>query len=265
MKQRIITGIVAGILFLLILLIGGTIFSAIIGILAIIGLLELLKMKTMNHIIFPYIIGIMTVALVVLPSGIYPNNFDVDGFKYKIFIVAMLLLLVHTVLTKNKFTFEDAAFVLLSVFYVGIGFYYINATRMLENGMVITIFVLLSIWASDSGAYFVGKFAGKRKLWPVISPNKTIEGSIGGILLAIVVAIIFQAIVPVVDSFAYAFFIGLAAAIFGQIGDLVQSAFKRIYNVKDSGKLLPGHGGILDRLDSWLFVFPILHILNLLT
>jgi phosphatidate cytidylyltransferase len=264
-KQRIITGLVAGILFITVLVIGGPLFSAIIGILAIIALVELLKMKTIEHRLFPYIIGIITVSIIVTPDYVFQNVQDVDAVKYKIFIIAMLLLLVHTVITKNKFTFEDAAFVLLSSIYVGIGFYYINVTREIDNGLILIIFILLLIWASDSGAYFVGKFMGKRKLWPVISPNKTIEGSIGGIILAIIVAIIFQAITPVVDSVIYAIFIGLVAAVFGQMGDLVQSAFKRIYNVKDSGNLLPGHGGILDRFDSWLFVFSILHILNLLS
>jgi phosphatidate cytidylyltransferase len=265
LKQRIITGIIAGILFLSVLILGGNLFTGIIGILAIIGLIELLKMRKMEHVRFPFILGIITVSIISISNESLFFNQNIDEYKFNILIGLMLLLLIHTVVTKNKFSFEDAAFVMLSTVYVGIGFYYINITREMENGLSIIIFVLLLIWASDSGAYFVGKSIGKRKLWPVISPNKTVEGSIGGIILAIIVAVIFQMILPVVDTILYAVFIGLISAVFGQLGDLVQSAFKRIYNVKDSGKLLPGHGGILDRLDSWLFVFPVLHILNLLS
>jgi phosphatidate cytidylyltransferase len=265
MKQRIITGIIAGSLFISVLYIGGILFNIVIGILAIIGLVELLNMKAIKSKAIPVIIAIITVSIVVVPNHLFPSYISVHEFKINVIVLLMFLLLAYTVAMKNNFSFEDVAFVLLSTLYVGVGFYYLNVTREMENGLTMIVFILLLIWGSDTGAYFVGKFFGKRKLWPVISPNKTIEGSLGGIVLAIIVSVIFQSITPVVSSLFYAIFIGVIAAVFGQLGDLVQSAFKRIYNVKDSGKLLPGHGGILDRFDSWLFVFPILHILQLLT
>jgi phosphatidate cytidylyltransferase len=134
----------------------------------------------------------------------------------------------------------------------------------LENGTHILFFILFMIWATDSGAYFVGKSMGKNKLWPVISPNKTIEGAVGGIFFSIIVAFICYFTNFVDFSLPAVLAISILVGIFGQIGDLAESAFKRIYDVKDSGNLLPGHGGLLDRLDSALFVFPLLHVLHLL-
>lgn len=96
---------------------------------------------------------------------------------------------------------------------------------------------------------------------PAISPNKTVEGAIGGILSAVIVAILFYFFTELQNQFSLPvlLIISVILSIFGQVGDLVESALKRYYGVKDSGKLLPGHGGILDRVDSWLFVFPVLY------
>ncbi|MCK9906374.1 phosphatidate cytidylyltransferase, partial [Frankia sp. Cpl3] len=124
-----------------------------------------------------------------------------------------------------------------------------------DLGLVLTVLVILGIWATDSGAYFVGKAMGKRKLWPAISPNKTVEGSVGGLLFAIVIVFLVNALVGQISPM-HALTIALIAGIAGQMGDLVESAFKRHFGVKDSGQILPGHGGVLDRCDSWLFVFP---------
>lgn len=117
------------------------------------------------------------------------------------------------------------------------------------------------IWSTDSGAYFVGKSLGKRKLWPEISPNKTVEGFVGGIVIALVLSTIFQLVANLPIPYFYLLLITLFLSVFGQIGDLVESALKRHYDVKDSGKILPGHGGVLDRFDSFLFVMPFLYFL----
>lgn len=122
-------------------------------------------------------------------------------------------------------------------------------------------FAAVIIWSTDSGAYFIGKSMGKRKLWPEISPNKTVEGFIGGIVTAVVLSLVFQAVTGFLPSYLLVMFITLLLSIFGQLGDLVESALKRHYHVKDSGTILPGHGGILDRFDSFLFVLPFLYLL----
>ena len=125
---------------------------------------------------------------------------------------------------------------------------------------------LLLVWATDTGAYLVGKQYGKRKLMPAVSPNKTIEGSLGGIAAAVLVTIVFVLVDSKVAAPHNFFVMLLLAALFsvaGQFGDLVESAIKRHFGVKDSGMFIPGHGGVLDRFDSLLFVFPIMHLLGL--
>jgi phosphatidate cytidylyltransferase len=174
------------------------------------------------------------------------------------------LLLAYTVVTKNRFTFEDVSFSILSAIYVGIGFYFFIETR--QAGIVYVFYSLFLIWATDSGAYFVGKAMGKNKLWPEISPNKTVEGSLGGVICAVIVGVLFSLFSTTIPaSLVTMMGITVVLSVFGQIGDLVQSAFKRHFNVKDSGNILPGHGGILDRFDSLLFVLPLLHLFHLWT
>jgi phosphatidate cytidylyltransferase len=148
---------------------------------------------------------------------------------------------------------------------LGIGFYYLFETRdSLGLGLIYILLTLFTIWATDSGAYFIGKSLGKRKLWPEISPNKTVEGFIGGLFSAMVVGVLFYVFSNLDYTLLQLLLISLIIGVFGQLGDLVQSAYKRHYGVKDSGKLLPGHGGILDRLDSVIFILPILHLLHVL-
>lgn len=261
MKQRIITGVIAAVLFIGITLYGSWPFSLLILLLAGIGMYELLRMRKMERS-FIGLIGYVLAIIIALPEhwmkALEPFT------KTDAIILAVLLLLVVTVIHKNKTEYNDISFVLFSSLYVGFGFYYLVETRILENGVQLLFFILFMIWATDSGAYFVGKSMGRRKLWPVISPNKTIEGAVGGVFFSIVVAVICYAASFVDFSLMPILIISVLVGVFGQIGDLAESAFKRIYDVKDSGNLLPGHGGILDRLDSALFVFPLLHVLHLL-
>ncbi|MBD7942663.1 phosphatidate cytidylyltransferase [Psychrobacillus sp. Sa2BUA9] len=261
MKTRIITGAVALALFLPIVLLGGPVFTVLIYAIATVGLYEILKMKGLSLFSFSGIISLLLLFLLLFPSAYTENIVNLTGHtKLEWIFVAVFLLLIFTVLTKNSFTFEDASFVLVSTLYVGIGFYYFIETR--ESGLAYLIFALLIVWTTDSGAYFTGRKIGKRKLWPEISPNKTVEGFVGGILWAIITALIIQWINPLTSSYIVLIGITIIASIFGQLGDLVESGIKRHFNVKDSGKLLPGHGGILDRFDSLLFVLPLLHFLH---
>ena len=182
--------------------------------------------------------------------------------KVELTLFAVLIFLSYTVATKNRFTFDDVAFSVISILYIGMGFHYFLETR--EEGLVYIFYSLFIIWATDSGAYFIGKATGNRKLWPEISPNKTIEGSIGGILCAVVVSVVYGLITDIDINLLHLGIMTIILSVFGQIGDLVESAFKRHYQVKDSGNLLPGHGGILDRFDSLLFVWPLIHFLQLI-
>jgi len=203
-------------------------------------------------------------SILFLIALVYPSSeISLAGLsftRYDVLLVFLVVLLGATVFTKNQFTFDQAGFIFLATVYIGTAFYVLIESRML--GLNYLLFILFVIWATDSGAYFVGKSLGKRKLWPEISPNKTIGGALGGIVTAIVVGAIFHAIYPFDLSWVSLILVVVIISLVGQVGDLVASAVKRHFNVKDSGKLFPGHGGILDRLDSLMFVLIVLHIIQ---
>lgn len=151
--------------------------------------------------------------------------------------------------------FTTWAWTIAGILYVGWLLSYLVALRGLDAGRNWVFFALFITWASDTTAFFIGRRFGRHKLAPNISPGKTWEGTIGGIVGAIIMSILFFTPTPFHLPVVYWQAIGLSilVSIFGQLGDLVESLIKRNMGVKDSGKLMPGHGGILDRLDSIIF------------
>ncbi len=131
--------------------------------------------------------------------------------------------------------------------------------RQLSQGREWIFLTLIVIMSCDSFAYFVGRKLGKNKLYPAVSPNKSIEGALGGLFGSILAVLIVKATFLPQIGFFGAIFIGLVLGVMGQLGDLFESLLKRACQVKDSGTMIPGHGGILDRLDSLLFAFPIIY------
>ncbi|WML52028.1 phosphatidate cytidylyltransferase [Neobacillus sp. PS3-12] len=262
MKTRITTAIVAAALFLPIVFYGGFPVVLLSYLLATIGLYELLKMRKLNNFSISGLLSFLLLWVILLPSQYENILAEIHYSKMEISIAIILLLLTYTVITKNRYTFDDAAFSVLAVVYVGIGFYFFVETR--QAGLVYIFYSLFMIWATDSGAYFIGKSMGKTKLWPDISPNKTVEGSIGGIICAMIIAALFVFFTNIHVTLWWLLGTTIILSAFGQLGDLVESAFKRHFNVKDSGKILPGHGGILDRFDSLLFVWPLLHFFHII-
>lgn len=261
MKQRIVTALVALAVFFPLVIVGGIPFTAIIYIIASIGLYELLRMKNLSIFSIGGFLSWLLLTVLLIPSNWMKEvELTLGISKMELVSAFILILLIYTVISKNKFTFDHAAFSAFSALYVGIGFYYLIETRF--YGFEYVFYALLVIWMTDSGAYFTGRKLGKRKLWPEISPNKTIEGFVGGIVAAIIFACVFQYFYPLASTYLLMIIVTIVASIIGQLGDLVESALKRYFEVKDSGTLLPGHGGILDRFDSLLFVLPLLHFLN---
>ncbi|MBS4172550.1 phosphatidate cytidylyltransferase [Bacillus sp. FJAT-49736] len=261
MKQRIITAVIAAAIFIPIVIYGGFPFTILVYLMAFIALGEALRMSKLKLISFPGIISFLMLGIFLIPHQ-YIDKVEKLGLEKMDFIyIGLLLLLCYTVASKNRYTIIDASFMLLSIFYVGFGFY--NFLFIRESGLTLILYSLFIIWATDSGAYFIGRAMGKRKLWPEISPNKTVEGFFGGILCALIVAILFSLFSNIEASMLKLIIITAVLSVFGQMGDLVESALKRHYNVKDSGRILPGHGGILDRFDSLLFVWPLISYLLL--
>lgn len=261
MKQRVITAIILAAVFIPIVYYGTWVLDVLIVLLAITGLYELYQMKQFNLFSVEGIVSVLALIGVIFPNeivGLIPEQFSSATLIH----LAAFILLICTVFSSNHFSFDEAGFSILGILYIGYGFKSLLVTR--EAGLNLMVLVLITIWATDIFAYVFGRKIGRNKLAPKISPNKTIEGSVAGTASAVILASIYLYFSPLdMPFFQTIVFMGLLS-IAGQLGDLVESAFKRKYEVKDSGNIFPGHGGVLDRFDSILFVFPLLNIFGLI-
>ena len=260
MKQRIITAIVALIFFIPLVAIGGMPLQVLAAAMAGVGVYELFNMKGLEIKSLEGGLSILAAVLLVLPKEQWFNFLPESVTNITLFYLIVMFILMVPVFSKNSYTFDDVAFPVLVSLYVGFGFQ--NFTLARESGVSVLMFALLVVWSTDIGAYFCGMKFGKNKLAPHISPNKTIEGAVGGVICAVVVAAIYLIFWPMEYSLLVMLPLTAIFSVVGQMGDLVQSAYKRHYGVKDSGNILPGHGGILDRFDSLLFVFPLMHLVG---
>jgi len=159
--------------------------------------------------------------------------------------------------TDLKHHLVDSAVTVTGVLYIGVAMSYLIVIRSFPAGDELVLFLLLITWAADTGAYYVGKTLGRRPLAPAISPKKTVEGFFGGLGLAILAAWVARDWIAGLPMTLIDYvWLGSLITIAGLAGDLAESALKRSVGVKDSGGLLPGHGGMLDRIDSLLFTGP---------
>jgi len=157
-----------------------------------------------------------------------------------------------------RVTLMEACYNCLAVIYSGVLLSHFYLIRALPDGLFWVLLTIFMVWGTDTGAYFLGRAFGKHKLAPHVSPQKTVEGAFGGVLFSVLVALCFYHWNPELNLVWYGV-LGLVVSICAQIGDLFESALKRLGGVKDSGSLIPGHGGILDRFDSFMFVLPIVY------
>lgn len=251
MKKRLITSLVAGFAFLSVLYLGGIPFLILIGLMTTLAVIELNKMLKIKAI------STLNITTVILINGFLFLEVD----KMWIIITASLFIMLIYTFKKERYSIEQMAINVLALLYVGIGFYAFKEIRI-EEGFIQVLFILILIWTTDSAAYIFGKQFGKKKLAKDISPNKTIEGSLSGVISCMVIALGIQYFFQIKDSYITTLSFAVIVSIFGQIGDLVESKIKRNYDVKDSGNILPGHGGILDRFDSLIFVMPIIFVVG---
>lgn len=262
MKERVISGVLGACFFLLVLWLGSWWYSTFILLLATIGYLEYSRLFELNFRQIPVILGVIMVWLCIF-SRLKPQLglSSIRLFHYpNVLLLGLILFLALVVFSRNQFDIYQMSHLFLGTIYIGLGFSYMIEIIWHQNGSLMALFILLIIWANDTGAYFTGKMIGKRKLWPSISPNKTIEGSFGGLILGLVISLLFSLLFPYLWHIGKALLFGLLISVVGQLGDLVESAMKRSTGVKDSGSIIPGHGGVLDRFDSLIFTYLVLQI-----
>ncbi|WP_066893790.1 phosphatidate cytidylyltransferase [Clostridium nigeriense] len=234
--------------FILFIFLGGIWLKGFTIVLSIAGLYEFykaLKVKKFNPI---PLIGYVLLGIFYILGN------DFEYLMYVIVLATILLLIVPII--NLKYTFIDASITLIGFLYVGILFSFIPLVNSKASGQFLVWLIFIGSWVCDTAAYYAGKYLGKRKLCPEVSPKKTIAGSIGGLLGSTigcgVFGVIVSSYVPEVQVIHF-FLIGALCGIMGQFGDLVASSVKRYVGIKDYSNLIPGHGGILDRFDSILF------------
>ncbi len=231
-------------------------FHAFLCAAAIVGLFEFLRMTVPG---IPGALRTLSLAPVILlflwaSRGSY-------FLLLSIFSICIAIPLVYHLFVPGKDradAIEQTARVVFGFSYVCLPLAMLVFIDRYPAGNVWIFFLLAVVFASDTGAFYFGRFFGKRRLHPSVSPGKTWEGAVGGMLCSLIPVYLFQAFFPVEK--VSVFFLALILAAVGQIGDLAESLLKRSCGVKDSGGLLPGHGGVLDRIDGVLFSVPVLYI-----
>lgn len=261
--KRWITAFILGPLVLWIIIKGSTLLLAVlVSVAAVFALREYLRIIFKNDDIacsnsMKIISYAVSMALIISAC--------LGSWEILFLILAMNLLamavFVLSRFAREKNVFDHVSKQVLGIVYIPVSLSLLVFIKGLDGGTFWIIWLLIVIFANDTGAFYTGTFFGKNKLCPNISPNKTIEGSLGGIAASMIFGFIFcqiffndlsLALVTVPASFLL--------AVAGQIGDLFESAMKRASNIKDSGRILPGHGGMLDRIDGLLLAIPVLYI-----
>lgn len=259
-KTRLLSGIVLVIVLIVTVGIGGTLLYGVLLAASLIGLMELYKVVQIQNKMLGAAGYLAVIGYYVL---LYLNRME---YAMPLFILFLMLVMAVYVFAYPKFRAEQVTMAFFGMFYVAVMLSFVYQTRELSDGGVMVWLIFLSSWGCDTCAYCAGMLFGKHKMAPVLSPKKSVEGGVGGVIGAAVLGAVFAF---VMNQFAETSVnSGLCAAICGvggaisQIGDLCASAIKRNHEIKDYGKLIPGHGGILDRFDSVIFTAPIIYYLT---
>lgn len=258
-KTRLLSGIVLVIVLVVTVGYGNALLFAVVGAVSLVGLKELYQ-----------VVGVQNRALGMtgyLAALFYYGLLWTDHMEYMTMFAILFLVAVMAVyvFTFPSFGAEQVMTVFFGFFYVAVMLSYVYQTRMLPEGHVVVWLIFLSSWGCDTCAYCVGVLFGKHKMAPKLSPKKSVEGGIGGIAGAALLGALFALAMnqwggASANPMHYVVICGVGGMI-SQIGDLAASAIKRNHEIKDYGKLIPGHGGILDRFDSVIFTAPIIYYL----
>ncbi|WP_296826258.1 phosphatidate cytidylyltransferase [uncultured Megasphaera sp.] len=268
LAKRILTGIIGGAFTIFVVYEGNWLYFLMMALLAVVAWYEY---GNMVHKL--QAVTADTGGAVWLLAMLCAYWFGSTKIMFLLGLVLLCWLMLRTVFFHDKVKPVDSAYTLYGLLYIGSGFLALLALRsgsavsfmsdsfstvMVEPARFFVFLLIFSTWASDTAAFAVGKMMGKVKLCPSISPGKTREGAIGGFIGTLVVAIVFSLIFKF--SLLHALALGIIIGVMAPLGDLAESILKRVSGVKDSGNIIPGHGGVLDRFDSLLFAAPAMYV-----
>lgn len=256
-KTRLLSGILLVIIALIIIVAGGDILFATILAISIIGMTEIYKILDINKKPLGFVGYVAASAYFAL------LRLELTNWITFLTIAFLLLILATYVFSYPKYRSEHIMLAFFGLFYVAFMLSYVYQIRMLEQGAFLVWLVFICSWGCDTCAYCVGMLIGKHKMAPVLSPKKSIEGAVGGVVGAALLGALYALSINHFATGTHASvivyaLIGAVGGLISQLGDLAASAIKRNHNIKDYGKLIPGHGGILDRFDSVIITAPII-------
>ena len=257
MKKRIISAVVALLIFVPLIILGGVYFAAAAGILAILAYKEILDLKK-SHKKIPIVVsvlGLLSLILVVL--GNYENPSNIYFISRAYYLIPIIALLLPVVFYKSEsYSTKDAFYMLASVLLIGAFFNSLITLRNIpgeNSGLYLFIYLFSITLLTDTFAYFIGILIGKHKMAPSVSPKKSWEGFFAGLIGGSACALIVYA--NLIGSLSFkVVLMTILLSVLGQLGDLVFSKIKRENDIKDFSNIMPGHGGVLDRLDSIIIV-----------
>lgn len=256
LKHRIATAIVGLPLVIAATWFGSPLFVVLIAAAALIGTYEFYRLAGFGRKEPLLYLGLLlALALVLSP---YYGSGDRGALHVVLTASVLISLILQLARQSIEGAFQRWAWTIAGALYVGWLLSYWLNLRVLEDGRAWSLLAILTAFANDTGAFFVGRARGRHKLAPRVSPAKTWEGAIGGLICAGLCAVAVTAILNLVSPYVFVYWqivvLGILIGVFAQLGDLVESLLKRSTGAKESGGLLPGHGGILDRFDSIIFV-----------
>ncbi|MDD7740994.1 MAG: phosphatidate cytidylyltransferase [Fusicatenibacter sp.] len=258
-KTRLISGIVLVLVALLTICSGGIVLFMTVLCLSMIGLLELYKAMKVREDKFNLLEVTGYAGVLIFYLSLLAKD---PMYQMMALILALVLIMAVYVFTYPAYHANQVMAAFFGIIYVGVMLSFVYQTRMLEGGKFHVWLIFLCSWGCDTCAYCVGVLFGKHKMAPVLSPKKSVEGAVGGVVGAVLLGIIY-ALATKSGAFEYGIICGVGALI-SMVGDLAASAIKRNQGIKDYGKLIPGHGGVLDRFDSVIFTAPVIYCLSVL-
>lgn len=259
LQMRILTAIIAGsaVVYAIYNSSYGLILFTII--ISVMGIIEFHKINKIN-IFGVQAVSFFTLIIVFWLLELSFNFKDISRLTNYLWVLFPITAFLYLFNPRGNNSTKSLQISFMSIFYILVPSYLFYEFSFFDGkyNHNLPLFILILIWTNDTMAYFSGKHLGKHKLYEKVSPNKTWEGAIGGLLFTIGVGILLERLIPIKN---YSWWItAIIVGVFGPIGDLVESKIKRSTNMKDSGGLLPGHGGFLDRFDAFYFVVPIIYI-----